>query len=63
MFTMTSKPGDNKIVETTIVDSEAVDVITVAPIKAGLGAKITIMKPRPLTEEELLFQRQHDGGK
>ena len=58
MLTMTSKLGDNKIVETTIVGSEAVDVITVAPIKEGLGAKITIMKPRPLTETELLFQRQ-----
>ena len=50
-------PNGDKI-ETTIVDRLATDVIQRPSIAAGLGTTIIVLKPRLLTEAELLLEGQ-----
>ena len=59
VITVTRKLDDGRTVETSIEHGQAVDVITTPPSMPGLGAMITVLKPRPLTEAELLLADQH----
>lgn len=57
-ITVTRKMSDGKTVEIAIADGQAVETITTPATKDGLGASITVLKPRPLTEVELLLAGQ-----
>jgi hypothetical protein len=59
MLTITRTLPNGDRVETTILDGQSLDVIQKLATAPGLGAKIIVMKPRPLTEAELLLEGQH----
>ena len=62
MLTIKRKLANGDEVETTIADGQATDVISRPPIMEGLGASVIVLKPRPLTEAELLLQCQHEAA-